>query len=401
MRRILLLLLYLLGSGGTIVAQNADTTVLQPRKATIGLGKGLAYRTPGDGFSLTAHLRMQSLVGTSFDRDFSLTELEARVKQVLLKFEGHVHSPKLTYALLLGFAGQAANSRGYSNILYDAMIYYRPARAWSLGLGQTKVRASRAHINSSGLLQFADRSIVNGEFSPDRDFGLFVQYDLPRDRGFTFTSKLSVTMGEGRNWGKSTNGGLLYTRRLELYPLGRFKAKGETSESDLAHEEEVRILLAGAYSYNHKAIRARGQRGELLPDGATRNMGCYYVDFLLKYRGFAGCIDFMGRTCSRPFVGEGESAAWVYTGCGLNVQAGYLIAGKWEAALRNSTLFPRSEIRERAGYRRRNQTTLGVARYLRGQALKVQANVSYNHREQAAASDYTRWQMALQLQVEL
>ncbi len=109
----------------------------------------------------------------------------------------------------------------------------------------------------------------------------------------------------------------------------------------------------------------------------------------------------LGKGLAYRTPGDGENAAWVYTSCGLNVQAGYLIARKWEVALRNSTLFPRSEIRERAGYGRRNQTTLGVSRYIRGQALKVQANVSYNHRKQAVASDYTRWQMALQLQLEI
>lgn len=399
MRGIVLLLL-LLGSYGTIAAQSADSAALSPRGSKIGIGKGITYSTPGGGFSLTANLRMQNFAGASFDRDFSLTEIEARVKQVYLRVSGHIYSPKLTYLVQLGFAGQASNARGYSNIVHDAILYYRPAPAWSIGAGQTKVRASRAHSNSSGLLQFADRSIVNGEFSPDRDFGIFGQYDLPRDEGFAFTAKASVTLGKGRNWGRSANGGLLYAARVELYPLGRFKERGESTEGDLAHEEEVRILLAGAYTYNRKAIRASGQRGDQLPDGATRNMGSYYVDFLLKYRGFSGCIDFMGRTCADPLFDD-ESASWIYTGCGVNVQAGYLISGKWEVVLRNSTLFPRSEVRERAGYKRRNQTTLGVSRYIVGHALKVQANVSYNHRTQAAATDYTRWHFALLLQVAI
>ncbi|MDE5709317.1 MAG: hypothetical protein K2I32_07750 [Alistipes sp.] len=399
MRSIVLLLL-LLGSYGTIAAQSADSTALRPRGVKIGIGKGITYSTPGEGFSLAANLRMQNFAGASFDRDFSLTEIEARVKQVFLRLSGHIYSPKLTYSVLLGFAGQAANDRGYSNIVYDAILYYRPAPAWSIGAGQAKVRASRAHNNSSGLLQFADRSIVNGEFSPDRDFGIFGQYDLPRNDGFTLTAKASVTLGKGRNWGRSTNGGLLYTGRVELYPLGRFKKKGELMEGDLAHEEDVRILLAGAYSYNRKAVRDAGQRGDLLPDDATRDMGCYYVDFLLKYRGFSGCIDFMGRTCGDPLFDD-ESAAWIYTGCGVNVQAGYLISGKWEIALRNSTLFPRSEVRERAGYSRRNQTTIGVSRYIVGHALKLQGNVSYNHRTQAATTDYARWHFALLLQVAI
>lgn len=369
-----------------------------PRKRTLEIGKGIAYRSPGEGFSLTMRPRMQNLVAVSLDRSFGLDEIEARIKRLQVKFDGYVYSPKLVYAIQLGFTGRAANARSNSNIVSDAILYYRPARTWSFGLGQTKIQAGRAQITSSGLLQFADRSIVNGEFGADRDFGIFIRYDLPRSRGFTFSAKSSVTLGKGRNWGRSSGGGLLYTRRLELYPLGRFKEKGESSEGDLAHEEQVKILLAGAYSYNNKAVRTQGQRGDLLPDGASRNIGSWYADFLLKYRGFSFCADFMGRSCSDP-VFDDEARTWIYTGWGLNVQAGYVIRRKWEVALRNSVLFPRSEVQPRAGYKHRIQTTAGVSRYIVGHALKVQADVSYNHRSRAAKDGYSRWLFAFQLEI--
>ena len=50
-----------------------------------------------------------------------------------------------------------------------------------------------------------------------------------------------MTLGEGRNWGSSSNGGLAYTGRLELYPLGRFKSKGDVMEGDFEGEEQVKI----------------------------------------------------------------------------------------------------------------------------------------------------------------
>lgn len=370
------------------------------RTPAVEIGKGIAYRSPGGNFSLTMRLRMQNRIGLSFDRDFDFRELEARVKRLQVKLTGYVWSPKLVYNIQLGFAGHAANARSNSNIVGDAILYYHPSPAWSIGLGQAKIQANRAQITSSGLLQFVDRSIVNGEFNADRDFGFFVQYDLPRDEGFTFTAKSSVTLGEGRNWGRSTNGGLVYTRRLELYPLGRFKDKGESSEGDLAHEEEVRILLACAFSYNHKAVRTQGQRGDLLPDGTSRNFGNWYADFLLKYRGFSFCTDFMGRTCRRPLFDD-EARTWIYTGWGFNAQAGYVIRKKWEVALRNSMLFPGGKVQPRAGYERRSQTSLGVSRYLVGHAVKMQADLSYNHRVRAVGNDYARWALVFQLEVGL
>lgn len=379
-------------------AANTRPTDSIPRKPAVEIGKGIAYRSPGGKFSLTMRLRMQDLVAVSLNRSFGLDEIEARIKRLQVKFDGYVYSPKLTYTIQLGFTGHAANARSNANIISDAVICYRPAPAWSFQAGQAKIQASRAKITSSGLLQFVDRSIVSREFSADRDFGFFIRYDLPRDHGFTFTAKSSVTLGEGRNWGRSDNGGLVYTRRLEFYPFGRFKEKGESSEGDLAHEQQVRILLAGAYSYNHKAVRTYGQHGDILPDGASRSFGSWYADFLLKYRGFSFCTDFMGRICSSP-VFDDEARTWIYTGWGFNVQAGYLIRRKWEVALRNSHLFPRSDVQPRAGYVRRSQTTAGVSRYIAGHALKVQADITYNHRTRAANDDYSRWFFAFQLEV--
>ena len=88
------------------------------------------------------------------------------------------------------------------------------------------------------------------------------------------------------------------------------------------------MLVAGAYSYNDRTSRLEGQRGALMPDGATRNLGSYFVDFILKYRGWAFYTDFMGRTCDKPLFDE-DPAAYVYTGSGLNIQTSWLIKRKW------------------------------------------------------------------------
>lgn len=84
-------------------------------------------------------------------------------------------------------------------------------------------------------------------------------------------------------------------------------------------------------------------------------------------------------------------------GQGLNIQTSYLFNHKWEIALRNSTLFPSDEIRPLAGYRNRNQTTLGITRYIIGHSLKVQADFSYDsysERDPRIIPDnFNRWQL--------
>ena len=95
-------------------------------------------------------------------------------------------------------------------------------------------------------------------------------------------------------------------------------------------------------------------KGAIL-DGMHTNIGSYYFDFILKYRGFAFVADYMGRHTpgtSQPIIdGNGE---FVYTGCGLNVQTSYLFDGKWEVALRNSTMFPTAEAQPYVNYSRFN-----------------------------------------------
>ena len=136
---------------------------------------------------------------------------------------------------------------------------------------------------------------------------------------FNLAAKGSRTLGEGRNFGASKNGGFAYTGRLELYPFGRFKSLGEVAEGDFQREQTVKVLLAGAFSYNNQATRLQGQNGSLMPTGETRNLKQYYVDFILKYQGFAFYTDFMGRACSNPLF-QGHDDLYVYTGNGLNLQ---------------------------------------------------------------------------------
>lgn len=385
-------------------AEHSDEELLELLRMmpNIEIGKGITFQPRSKWYSMTLRFRMQNMVGLSFDRDFSLTQTEARVKRLRLRFDGYIYSPKLVYSIQLGFTPYDTKElpNGNTNIVRDAIVYYVPNAHWNIGFGQTKIKANRARVNSSSALQFVDRSIVNSEFNLDRDFGFFGEYNGRIGKRFRLSAKGSITLGEGRNWSTSSDGGLAYTGRLELYPLGRFKSKGDVIEGDFEYEEQVRILLAGAYSYNSRAARLQGQNGALMPDGEHRNLGAYFFDFILKYRGFAFYTDFMGRTCDTPLFDDNEGI-FVYTGKGLNLQTSYLIKQKWEIALRNSTMFPDREVQSLAGYRRWNQTTIGVTRYLIGHSLKLQADASYNHQSGALNPNYNRWEIRFQVELGL
>ena len=369
----------------------------------IEVGKGITFRPKNDSYEMTIRFRMQNMVGMHFNDRFGLTETEAQIKRLRLRFDGYVFSPKFIYSIQLGFTGYDAEHRPGDkvNIVRDAIVYYRPTPDWNLGFGQTKLKANRARINSSSALQFVDRSIVNSEFGGDRDFGFFGEYHYGSYDGFALAALASVTLGEGRNWNSTATDGFDYTGRLELFPFGRFHSKGEYTEGDTYYEESVRLMVAGGYSFNHNAILSQGFKGDLLPDGSSRDLGSYYADIVLKYRGFAFNADYMGRHLfgneSPLFPGSGT---FIYTGSGVNAQFSYLFDGKWEIAARNSTMFPDSRIHSHLGYSLWNQTTLGVTRYIIGHSLKVQLDVSYNHLDRLVPSPVDdRW--SLRFQVEL
>ena len=375
----------------------------------IEVGKGVTFRPKNDSYEMTLRFRMQNMVGLSFDRNMGLTSTDAQVKRLRLRFDGYIFSPKIVYSIQLGFSSYdtepVPNGEGGTNmnLIRDAIVYYVPSPKWNIGFGQTKIKANRARVNSSSALQFIDRSIVNSEFGGDRDFGFFGEYNYGDFDSFALSAKGSVTLGEGRNFNSSDVSGFAYTGRLELYPCGRFHSNGELLEGDVAGEDNVKIMLAGAYTFNNNALRTQGMKGALFSD--PRNIGSYYVDFILKYRGFAFVTDFMGRHCPSPIVSDpaagNGSPAFIYTGSGLNVQTSYLFDKKWEVALRNSTMLPDAAVQTFLGYASWNQSTIGVTRYLIGHSLKIQMDLSYNYRNKAVTPDYDRWMLRFQVELGL
>ncbi len=372
---------------------------------TMTVGKGITFSPNTDIFSLTLRFRMQNRVSMLFDSNLSLMETDAQVRRLRLRFDGYVYSPKLVYSIQLGFASSDTEptSNGNTNIVMDGVMYYVPNNAWSIGFGQTKIKANRSYINSSSALQFVDRSIVNSQFNLGRDFGFFGQYDLNREynRAFTLSAKSSITLGQGQNWLSSEKRGYAYMGRLELYPFGRFAAKGDILEGDFVRENKPKVVFGAAYSLNDNATRLQGTRGNEMPPDASRDIESYFADFVLKYRGFALYGDLMGRKCDEPLF-EGDLRNFVYTGWGMNFQASYLFKNSWEIALRNSTLLPDEIIQQFTAYKRFNQTTLGVTRYIIGHTLKAQADISYNsYTDPGILTNFGRWEFRFQLELGL
>src|SRR5690606_38237632 len=148
---------------------------------------------------------------------------------------------------------------------------------------------NRQRVNSSGQLQFAERSIVNSALTVDRDFGIKAYYTNKIGNSI-YHVKGAVSTGEGRSV-NTTDQGLAYTGRLEFLPFGNFTKGGDYSEEDLEREQSVKLSLAGGYSFNKATTNTGGQLGRDLYAGV--DMGTLILDALIKYNGWAYAIEYL------------------------------------------------------------------------------------------------------------
>ena len=74
----------------------------------IEVGKGLTFKTKDDKYKLTLRLRMQSLAGITLNDQLSVTQTEACIKRLRLRFDGHVEPFRRVSATTVVFNSQTA-----------------------------------------------------------------------------------------------------------------------------------------------------------------------------------------------------------------------------------------------------------------------------------------------------
>jgi phosphate-selective porin OprO and OprP len=374
-------------------------------------GKGFGLVTADSLFSLNFQFRMQNRAAfvSKSDTDLSPESFEFRVRRLRLKFEGLVYDPKLTYYIQLSFSRGDMDWRGTDNsvnnsspnVVRDAVIYYNPTKSLRLGFGQTKLPGNRQRVVSSGDLQFADRSIVNAQFNIDRDFGFFV-----RQQYQYFNLYAAITSGEGRN-SLNSNNGLSYTGRLEVLPLGKFTGNNDYIEGDLEREERPKLSIGATYNFNDQAVRQAGTLGNDLYQ--ERGINTFEVDALLKYNGLAWYNEYMTRDANDPVTVNATDPTrtrHIYVGQGYLTQLSYLFKNNVEIAGRYSSTIPFKQIYNNPAFTSINERTLeqvevGITKYLVGHRLKIQGNIVYGKRSNAADNAYVSGFWSGIFQVEL
>ena len=350
-------------------------------------GKGVEINSADDDFQLRIRVRVQMLYSYVHDENLGTNEGDEpeanlndfRLRRARFVFQGHAFGEHNQYKLEI-------DPLRKDNVVLDYYLDFTKNRDIQVRVGQYKISSNRQRVISSGNLQMVDRSIVNSEFSLDRDMGIDI-----RSRDFLGKNKLryvfGISTGNGLNNPQFTDFSMVYLARLEYLPLGIFR---DMSEVDFARTKP-RLAIGATYSFFQGADRVRGMVGDEFADGGTANYHFAYVDAMFKARGFSAITELSFREGYRKTIGDNtvppgcdltdpqctpadETAP--RNGLGWMLQAGYLIPNtRFELAARGALIKANSK-RGATSLTDRYGTTFSLSYYFARHPFKIQADVS-------------------------
>ncbi|MCP9763212.1 hypothetical protein EGI31_09605 [Lacihabitans soyangensis] len=360
-----------------------STLVFAQKKGTstkMTFGKGVQFASEDSLFTLGINGRVQSLFEGKVDLNKETFGADFLLRRARLNFQGTALNPKFTYRIQIGFAHgdiTSANADAENNlILRDAMLNYQAAKWLKIGFGQTKLPGNRQRQVSSANLQLVERSVVNNNFTLDRDKGIWFYTNFKFNKTI-LKPTLAISSGEGRIV-SNKNGKLSYTLRTEILPLGEFKNNGDYVESSLEFEPKPKLAVAGVYSYNQASVRTMGQLGNYLYNSATSDIKYYGGDLLFKVKGFSFESELYRRESSAGVIINAEDTRLknhVIAGTGFLMQSGYLITKKDEIAVRYGQITPDEKMQ--SVMNKQQEYVLGYSHYFAKHSLKIQTDATY------------------------
>ncbi len=377
----------------------ATPPIEEPRaKIRVGSpGEGVSWTSADEQFALRLGLRGQVRYAVIETPDAAPRHL-LTLRRARIKFSGHTFGEHNEYKLELGLSprdiGMTSDGPRYTPIL-DWSFEFTQLRDLRFRVGQYKLPYSRTRMQSSGDLQFVDRSIADGEFNLNRDVGFDINsidlFGVGRLRYYA-----GVFLGEGRDAYVPSNFEVVYLGRLEVLPVGSYE--GDDLESDLTREARPRLSIGAGYAFVDGAQYDRGTTGARPEDGGTTDIHNATVDASFKVRGFTalgeGFLRQGRRRAGASIPVEGLMPA--RDGYGWSAQAGYLLRQRpFEFAGRYGEVQPLG----RSPLPRRREPTAVVGYYVFGHAVKLQ--LDYSPTWQGTLSGAPSHVVRLQFQAEL
>ncbi len=368
--------------------------------SVLGQGySGFSYSSDADDFKLRFHGLLQTRLDANLPTEgtWSYATVNPRfaLQRTRLGLDGYVKNDRFEYSLLFGLVNEVESPKISQVGVLDAYLRFRVMEGFKIQFGQFLLPGSRQGMTLVENMELSSRSIAQQAYGLYRDRGIMIKNEFHLGTAVV-KDYLALTMGEGLD--NAVLGGLNYTARLELMPLGDFENDGGAFEGDLSREESMKMQLGVSYDYNDNAQREKGQNGNYTT--AERDIQTLTADLFLKWKGFSITAEWYDRHAPIPVVyvpsAEGIVTAGVYeVGQGFNGQLGYLLNSDIQFVFRYSNVnaLPVTEFQ----YRDVQQYTLGLTKYFALHRLKVQGEVQYMPSSVAGLGDelFSRLQLTV------
>ena len=374
----------------SLQANAQDTTAVNYADFELGSGLNFSFNEGKYAFKISGMVQPNIAFDKYEDEE---TEYYFNTRRTYFNIGGNAVDEKISFFLQLDFSR--------NNALLDAWMAWEPVSNFKVTFGQKQTFANnREMMVMETFLQFPDRGLLSTSFSrTGREMGLFMDYGISLG-DIKINPQVAVTSGDGINsFGADSRdvdlGGLKYAARLDVYPLGYFKTGNGNLIPDLMHEETLKLVVGGAASFNDGASDAVGEGhgnfvlfdGEGAPQQPDYRQ--VYGDILMKYKGFsflgeyvvATATNLAGTYTSTPATDEDalvptQISQYLSLGSAYNAQIGYASKSGYALDFRYAAVTPEfdenpsSVLTETSGY------TVGVSKYFKGNALKIQAALS-------------------------
>jgi hypothetical protein len=317
------------------VAVPADPPAVEPAPE-VGYKKGFFVNSADGKHSLTVQGRVQaryqheSLDGGADDRE---TENAFSIARARLTLKGHAFSDDIKFKFQTDFGKGGAT-------LKDFLIDYALRPGVIVRAGQWKRPLSRQQINSSGSLELVDRAITDKAFGAGRDIGVAVHNNYEKSPDLEWI--VGVFNGTGEK--------PVLTGDVVVDPMtgeGEIVGGGFSNVPDHilpAVVARVGINRNGIKGYSEADLEGGPLRfgvgasvlSELDTDGDDSSRVVGEVDYVVKSAGFS--------TTGGVYVASAQDGAGFgdqsYAALGAHVQAGYMLAGIYQPALRVALVDP-------------------------------------------------------------
>lgn len=312
--------------------------------------------------------------------DLSAGSMDLATRRLRLRFGGALVDPRLTFNLQLSFSRSDMdwNDTQFPNVIRDAMVFWNFSRDLQIGFGQTKLPGNRQRVISSADLEIPDRSIVNGAFNLDRDFG-FQGFWRPIHGDVIVNLRGAISSGDGRNQPVIPGGGLAYTGRVEVLPLGAFTGGGDYFEGDILREQKPKLSVGVSYQRNDRQTKTRGALGKAL--FGQRSSEIVYADALFKYSGLSFYTEYAQRTSNDPVTYRDttrKEASAIFVGTGYMAQVSYVFPSMWNVAARYAVVDAGSQLAGLSEYTKQTNIAGVVGYYFNRHRVKANFELGTN-----------------------